>query len=208
MSIKNQCETPNCPSLLSPSSLAYHCTFQCTFCPKCADQYDDLCPNCGNELVLRPRKDIQGSLLHIFRCKMDQLEAAANLFNQYRQFYQQSSDIKAATEFLQARLFQGESVIFLAKRKKEFVGFMQLYPTFSSVKMSSVWILNDLFVIPEARGQAVAQALVERATHFAKNRGAIRLILSTAGDNLQAQKLYEKLHFKKDQTFFHYALSL
>jgi len=68
------------------------------------------------------------------------------LIDAYRQFYKQSSDVASAYEFLKERFSHGESVIFLAFEGDQALGFTQLYPSFSSVSMARVFILNDLFV--------------------------------------------------------------
>lgn len=35
---------------------AFICSFECTFCAECSHALDDLCPNCGGELVDRPTR--------------------------------------------------------------------------------------------------------------------------------------------------------
>lgn len=35
---------------------AFICSFECTFCTTCADELDDVCPNCGGELMDRPTR--------------------------------------------------------------------------------------------------------------------------------------------------------
>lgn len=51
---------PNCESCdvdLPPGAEAYVCSFECTFCPPCAnDRFHRDCPNCGGELVRRPTR--------------------------------------------------------------------------------------------------------------------------------------------------------
>ena len=71
----------------------------------------------------------------------------------YRVFYEQKSDIHAARVFLEERLRKEESIIFIAKAGLDSVGFVQLYPAFSSVSMRKSWILNDLFVSETHRGK-------------------------------------------------------
>ena len=83
-----------------------------------------------------------------------------------------------------------------------------LYPSFSSVAMKRIWILNDLFVLPTARRTGVGRRLLEQAADFARATSALRLVLATATDNHQAKALYEKLGWHLDQDFDHYALSL
>lgn len=50
--------------------------------------------------------------------------------------------------------------------------------------------------------------LLQQVKEYAKNSGAKSLSLSTAIDNLSAQRLYEKNGYKKDTKFFHYELNL
>ncbi len=83
------------------------------------------------------------------------LDVLTGLFDAYRQFYGQEPDLLGARRFLEARLRGGDSVVLLAfDATGAGVGFVQLYPSFSSVAMKPIWILNDLFVAPEARRNA------------------------------------------------------
>ena len=134
--------------------------------------------------------------------------AVASLFDAYRQFYKRTSNEEAARRFLFARLSKGESVLFLAWAKNVVVGFVHLYPVFSSTNLTRQWILNDLFVRPEARKQGVAHALMNRARQFAENTQADGLTLETAADNHPAQRLYEQLGWKRDEQFCRYFLAL
>lgn len=84
---------------------------------------------------------------------------------------------------------------------------MQLYPTFSSISLSKVWILNDLYVENAHRRFGVGIQLTEYAIQFAKETGASKLVLETAGDNNQAQALYEKLGFLQEAGMYHYSYS-
>lgn len=126
----------------------------------------------------------------IRRATLDDLDALTPLFDAYRGFYEQRSEPELARDFLQARLQRGESVIFLGHVDSAPAGFTQLYPMFSSVRATRVWILNDLFVAPEARRHGVAQGLLQAAADFAREGGAARLELETTPDNLTAQALY------------------
>lgn len=132
------------------------------------------------------------------------LDSVAALFDRYRQFYGQPSDIAGARDFINSRLSRGESMIFLAEREGRAVGFTQLYPSFSSVSMGPILILNDLFVGEEARGQGVGRALLAAAAAYGKEKGALRLALSTARDNVTAQRLYEAEGWLRDSAYFHY----
>lgn len=94
--------------------------------------------------------------------------------------------------------------MFLALSNTTAVGFTQLYPSFSSVAMRQIWILNDLFVAESARHTGVATSLMEEVKRFAADTQAVRLALATAIDNQPAQALYEKTGRVRDETFIHY----
>lgn len=153
-----------------------------------------------------------GNSLNIVRAEIWHAELIAPLFDNYRQFYQQPSDYSAAHRFITERMKASESVIFLATLEGDEgskpVGFVQLYPAFSSVSMKSIWILNDLFVVPEARKQGVGAALMESARQLAVSTASKELVLETAIDNLSSQRLYEKLGYKRDMKYHRYALSV
>lgn len=136
------------------------------------------------------------------------LEGLAVLFDGYRQFYKQPADLAGARAFLAERIERDQSVIFLAEDEGGAVGFTQLYPSFTSAGMARIFILNDLFVTPEARGKGVGRALLKRAAEFAKGDGAVRLVLSTATDNFTAQSLYEGEGWERDDAFLTYRLAL
>jgi len=134
----------------------------------------------------------------------------AALFDAYRQFYERPSDLAMSREFISQRLQRDESVIFLAEEEGETLGFVQLYPVFSSTspRPGRLWLLNDLFVTPAARGRGVGRHLMDRARRLAEETGACGLELATARTNHNAQALYESLGYRRDDDFFHYELML
>lgn len=143
------------------------------------------------------------------RADLGHLDALAPLFDAYRVFYRKPSDPEAARAFLQDRLGADDSVILTAHLGDgALVGFTQLYPLFSSVRMRRVWLLNDLYVAPEARRQGVAKALMEAARAFAASTGAVALQLATEHTNVSAQALYEALGYERDADFRTYELTL
>lgn len=144
----------------------------------------------------------------VIRATSGHVAPLAKLFDAYRQFYGQTSDLDGAKAFLSERLQNEQSVIFLAQSDDIECGFTQLYPAFSSVAMRPIWILNDLFVAPQARRQGVGKSLMQAATEFATDNGARRLALATAVDNHSAQSLYESLGWVKNESFLHYNLEL
>jgi ribosomal protein S18 acetylase RimI-like enzyme len=147
--------------------------------------------------------------LEVRRATEADLEVIVPLFDAYRQFYGQSHDLETARQFLSERLHRNESVILLATiQNGQPAGFTQLYPSFSSASARRLWILNDLFVTPEFRRCGVGTALLSAAAAFGVQTGAVRLMLSTAGTNQTAQRLYESRGWTRDLVFYTYTLPL
>ena len=143
----------------------------------------------------------------IERAALKDLDQVVPLFDDYRRFYGQRPDPDAARAFLSERIERDESVIYVAYTEPgDAAGFTQLYPSFSSVSMKPLWILNDLFVRSDIRRGGVARALLERARQHALDTGAKGLILSTGVQNKPAQTLYESCGWLRDDEFFQYHL--
>ncbi len=140
----------------------------------------------------------------VVRADLGHLEQVIPLFDAYRVFYEQQSDLIASRRFLEQRIERDESVVFVANYDSEAVGFTQLYPVFSSTALSRLWLLNDLFVAPPARRLGVARALMSRAKTWASETKALGLFLRTAVDNLPAQALYESMGYIRDTKFYRY----
>jgi len=134
----------------------------------------------------------------------DDIRVVAPLFDAYRVFYKAQSDPQRALDFLLARRRARESVIFVAFEGDRPVGFVQLYPIFSSVSMEPLWLLNDLYVHPGTRRGGVGRALMQRAEEHARATGAGGLTLSTATNNKPAQGLYESEGYERDREFLVY----
>ncbi|MEZ4858045.1 MAG: GNAT family N-acetyltransferase [Flavobacteriaceae bacterium] len=141
--------------------------------------------------------------MKIIPATLKNLSDLAPLFDGYRVFYKQVSDLEKATRFLKERFQKNDSIIFMAFEGASAVGFIQLYPSFSSVSMQRIYILNDLFVHPEARGKGIGEALLNTTKQFAISQKAKGLTLETDSTN-PAQKLYERLGWTKDTEVFHY----
>lgn len=146
--------------------------------------------------------------LRVRRAALEDIAQLADLFDQYRVFYRRRSDRDGAQAFLRARLENGESVIFLATSGSAAAGFTQLYPSFSSVAMAPVWILNDLFVAPAYRRRGVARSLLDAAAQHAEATGAIHIELETQEDNHAAQQLYAAQGYARSVGFWRYVLPL
>lgn len=127
------------------------------------------------------------------------------LVEKYRAFYNQPENEKTLV-YLEQRFANEEAIAFIARDNGNAVGFTLLYPTFSTVSLSSIWLLNDLYVDESARGRGIASELMDVAESAAKTAGATRVFLRTANDNLPAQALYEGRNWVKDEVFRRYDL--
>ncbi|MCS6896815.1 MAG: GNAT family N-acetyltransferase [Nitrospira sp.] len=130
------------------------------------------------------------------------------LFDAYRQFYGQAPDLAAARRFLYDRLVRNESLVLIAEDEDgAVIGFVQLFPLFSSILAAPMYLLSDLFVVPAVRRCGVGTRLLKAAVEAARTAGAVRLELATAITNRPAQRLYEKLGWRRDEEFHVYSLS-
>jgi len=137
------------------------------------------------------------------------LDLLVPLFDAYRQFYRKPSDLNLARRFLLERLQHNQSIVFLAVRRDgSAVGFTQLFPSFSSASAARIFILNDLFVQPEARRMGIGSLLLSAAANFGRSAGAVRLTLSTEVTNHAAQALYEAQGWTRQTDFYVYNLAL
>ena len=144
------------------------------------------------------------SEIEVKQAGLGEMDQVVVLFDLYRQFYGKESNQNEVRQFLLSRFNHGESIIFIAYIGSSPVGFTQLYPSFSSVSLRRIFILNDLYVLAEAKKLGVASRLLEAAEHCAKILGAIRLSLSTAVTNTVAQNVYEMNGWERDSQFLVY----
>lgn len=147
--------------------------------------------------------------LKLLRADASSLDLVADLFDAYRGFYGQPANLPQSRAFLAERLARDESVIFYAQDETgRALGFVQLYPSFSSIDAHRTWLLSDLFTAPQARGRGVGTLLMNAAREFAQATGAKGLVLETATDNHTAQRLYESLGYVRDPGYYTYCLDL
>jgi GNAT superfamily N-acetyltransferase len=147
--------------------------------------------------------------LQALRADPSNLDKIASLFDAYRGFYGQPSNLNQSRNFLAERIARDESAIFFVEDANgEALGFVQLYPTFSSIDAHRTWLLSDLFTTPAARGRGVGTLLMNTARTFALLTGAKGLVLETATDNFAAQRLYESLGYVRDTGYYTYCLDL
>lgn len=141
--------------------------------------------------------------------QVSDLAQLSQLFDAYRQFYQQVPDIGLAAQFISTRLDQQDSVIFVAvDADNKLVGFCQLYPSFCSVIAARIAVLYDLFVDVNSRKTGAGKSLMLAAKTYAEENNFARLDLTTAKTNLNAQKLYESLGWVRDEVFLSYNLNI
>ncbi|AVB18559.1 N-acetyltransferase [Pseudomonas avellanae] len=149
--------------------------------------------------------------MRIIKATLEHLDILCPLFIKYREFYGESTFPDSSRDFLEKRLRRDESVIYLALANDDegrLLGFCQLYPSYSSLSLKRVWILNDIYVAEDARRQLVADHLMKQAKKMAKETHAVRLRVSTNSNNEVAQKVYESIGFKEDTQFKNYVLPI
>ncbi len=148
--------------------------------------------------------------MRIVQATLEHLDLLTPMFIKYREFYGELALPDSSRKFLENRLKRKESVIYMALADDEdrLLGYCQLYPSFSSLSLKRVWILNDIYVAEDARRQLVADRLLQTAKKMAKDTNAIRLRVATSQNNLAAQKTYESIGFREDTVFKNYTLEL
>ncbi len=138
------------------------------------------------------------------RATLEDLNQLAVLFDEYRQFYGASSNLKQSYNFLKQRFENKESVIFIHVKDDVFTGFVLLYLGFSSVACSNYYILDDVYVTLIYRRQGSARQLIDTAILFARHESALRISLETQKTNVESQRLYESMGFIQDDAFLTY----
>lgn len=131
------------------------------------------------------------------------VDEVSRLFDLYRQFYECEADVSLARTFIQSRIQNNESDIFVALDGTKALGFVQLYPSFCSIDAGKIYILHDLFVDSDERKKGVGRSLMDRATAWAKENGVVRLDLLTEHSNKAGQHLYESLGYKRMLEDYH-----
>lgn len=146
------------------------------------------------------------SIMSILEAEITDISLILPLFNKYRKFYGVEARPEDAEAFIRERMEKKQSKIFLVMQGEEAIGFTQLYPSFSSLSLKSVWILNDLYVEETFRNRGVGKMLLDAAKDFAIKTKSKGLTLSTGIENETAQSLYEKYGFIRNEHFYEYFL--
>lgn len=134
--------------------------------------------------------------MNIRQVKTSDLDQLSILFNSYRIFYGKESNIDISKKFLESRISNKDSKMFICEVNNILTGFVQLYPLFSSVRVSKYWLLNDLFIDSEFRGKGYSKLLIDRAKELVLESGACGMMLETEKSNKIGNSLYPKTGFK------------
>ena len=132
----------------------------------------------------------------IKKATLSDIEQLNDLFDQYRRFYKKESNLEASEAFLKDRISNNEAEIFMAWDREAAMGFVQLFPIFSSTRMARLWVLNDLFVHPDHRGKEISKALIERAKQLCRDTNACGMYLETGKSNDIGNNLYPATNFE------------
>ena len=148
--------------------------------------------------------------MRIVQATLEHLDQLTPLFVTYREHFGQLPYPDSSRKFLEKRISRKESVIYLALADDEdkLLGYCQLFPSYSSLSLKRVWILNDIFVAEDARRMLVADRLLQTAKQMAKETNAVRMRVATSVSNEVAQKTYESIGFREDTRFKNYTLEL
>jgi len=130
--------------------------------------------------------------------KISDIDNLSTLFNSYRVFYKQDSNLNIAKDFISCRIDIGDSKIYVCEVNKILTGFVQLYPLFSSTRVSKYWLLNDLFVDSSQRGKGYSKLLIKKAKELILNTDACGMMLETDKTNTIGNSLYPNIGFKKN----------
>ena len=136
--------------------------------------------------------------MNIREVKTSDLDQLSILFNSYRIFYGKESNIDISKKFLESRISNKDSKMFICEVNNILTGFVQLYPLFSSVRVSKYWLLNDLFVDSEYRGKGYSKLLIDKAKELVKESNACGMMLETEKSNKIGNNLYPETGFKKN----------
>ena len=134
------------------------------------------------------------------------VDALVEIVKKYREFQgitvQEFRDVK---EFISERISKSESTILIAisEASGSIVGFVQLYPVFSTVSLQKQWLLNDFYVSEEERNSGIGSALMEAVKEYFHGV-AKGFILVTHKTNTGAKRFYDKHGWKTDVFDFYF----
>lgn len=137
-------------------------------------------------------RDRYGGRVDVAPVSAAEFEDLLPLIADYQRFYRAEPDADRNREFFRRFLAPSEEGLLLGAREAgNFRGYACLYWHFSSTKAREAVLMNDLFVVAEARGNGVGRALIEASAAVGRERGAAVLEWSTEPGNATAQRLYD-----------------
>jgi GNAT superfamily N-acetyltransferase len=119
-----------------------------------------------------------------------EIEALAEIFDQYRAHYGEASDASRSVSWLDENLSTSRLRVFVAEDRGRFVGFAITMEVPASLRLAHFWQIRDLFVLPTHRRRGVGRALLSSVRAAAIASGALRLVVQTEEDNDPALRLY------------------
>lgn len=146
--------------------------------------------------------------MNIKRSNINDLNRLAEVFDTYRQHFKQPSELEQVKAFLKARMSNDEAIVYLVETGEEINGFVVLYPSFSSIGLSPIWILNDFYLYSGSNKRQMAKQLLDKISEDCQEAGAIRIEVTTRKENHRLHKLYKEYGFEKDYKYDYYFLQL
>ncbi len=107
-------------------------------------------------------------------------------------------------EYLSEQFGEAQSIVFLASEQpiaESAIGFTLLTPRPAQKRHPPQWLLKDLFVNPAYRGQGLGSVLMDEVISHFRAEGAASISLLTGKVNIEAQGLYEKYGFLRDNSY-------
>lgn len=137
----------------------------------------------------------------IARATTADADAVVPLFDAYRAFFAGPDDLARSRRFLEERLRAEDSIVFFAAADAHALGFIQLYPLWSSWYCRKIWFLSDLYVREESRKCGIGRRLVERSVEHAVATGASSIMVELPHREPHLKKFYASLGFHEDPVF-------
>jgi GNAT superfamily N-acetyltransferase len=99
-----------------------------------------------------------------------EIEALAQIFDQYRAHYGEASDASRSARWLEQNVSTGRLRVFIAEDRGRFVGFAITMEIPASLRLARYWQMRDLFVLPAHRRLGVGRALLAPSERLQSRR--------------------------------------
>ncbi len=119
-----------------------------------------------------------------------EIEMLAEMFDQYRVHYGETSDATRSAGWLDENLSTSRIRAFVAEQDGKLIGFAITVELPASLRLAHFWQIRDLFVLPTHRRLGVARSLLASVREAAIASSALRLVVQTEEDNRPALRLY------------------